>query len=187
MFSKKKKKKKGLHQTWDCCFVQFRKFRRLRGGCFRMGGGYFPFFTQNRPQKHKKHAILHTSQANGGGLEPPPAPPGYATAYAPSEENKKGIRKFSARFLAFSNKIPTVRKIVLSSSRGQGNIRGLEASRPRTWPSRPRSRTSKCVLEAKDVLEDCTSARYCSRQGRIYGGAIGPWPSPLSRQDCKIA
>ena len=41
-------------------------------------------------------------------------------------------------------------KIVLSSSRGQGNFRGLEASRPRP-------RTSKCVLEAKDVLEDSTS------------------------------
>ena len=43
-------------------------------------------------------------------------------------------------------------------------IRGLEASRsrPRTLPSRPRQRTSKCVLEdvleAKDVLEDSTSA-----------------------------
>ena len=42
-------------------------------------------------------------------------------------------------------------KIVLSSSQGQGNFRGLEASRPR-----PRS--SKCVLEAKDVLGDSTSA-----------------------------
>ena len=67
-------------------------------------------------------------------------------------ENKKGICKFSARFLALSNKISTVQKIVLSSSRGQGNFRGLEASRPRP-------RTSKCVLEAKDVLEDSTSVR----------------------------
>ena len=45
-------------------------------------------------------------------------------------------------------------KIVLSSSRGQGNYRVLEASRLRP-------RTSKCVLEdvlnAKDVLEDSTS------------------------------
>ena len=65
-----------------------------------------------------------------------------------TEENKKGARKFSARFLAFSNELLTVQKIVLSSSRGQGNFRGLEASRPRT---------SKCVLEAKDVLEDSTS------------------------------
>ena len=65
---------------------------------------------------------------------------------------KKGLHKFPARFLALSNNISTVQKIVLSSSRGQGNFRGLEASRPR-----PKTRTSKCVLEAKDVLEDSTS------------------------------
>ena len=64
-------KKKGLHQNWGCYFVQFRKFRRLRGAVFEWGGGYFPFFTWNRPQKHKKHAILHTSQANGGARAPP--------------------------------------------------------------------------------------------------------------------
>ena len=46
-------------------------------------------------------------------------------------KTKKGLRKFSARFLALSNKISTVQKIVLSSSREQGNFRGLEASRPR--------------------------------------------------------
>ena len=84
-----------------------------------------------------------------------------AYAYAPHEENKKGVRKFSARFLAFSNEISTVQKIVLSSSRGQGNFRGIEASRPRpkTWPSRQRPRTSKCVLE------DSTSADYCKING----------------------
>ena len=49
-------------------------------------------------------------------------PPPFAYAYALSEENKKGVRKFSARFLAFSNEISTVQKIVLSSSRGQGNF-----------------------------------------------------------------
>ena len=52
------------------------------------------------------------------------------------------------------HKILTIQKIVLSSSRGQANFRGLEASRPRT---------SKCVLEdvleAKGVLEDSTSGR----------------------------
>ena len=46
-----------------------------------MGWGYFPFFTENRLQKHKKHAILHTSQANGGARAPPAPPPGYATVY----------------------------------------------------------------------------------------------------------
>ena len=54
------------------------------------------------------------------------------------------------------HKILTFQKIVLSSSRGQANFRGLEASRPRP-------RTSKSVLEdvleAKDVLEDSTSER----------------------------
>ena len=43
-----------------------------------MGGDYFQFFTENRPQKHQKRAILHTSQANGGARASP-APPGYAT------------------------------------------------------------------------------------------------------------
>ena len=40
----------------------------------------------------------------------------------------------------------------------------LEASRLRrglrTWPSRPKARTSKCVLEAKDVLKDSTAGLY---------------------------
>ena len=53
-------------------------------------------------------------------------------------------------------------KIVLSSSRGQGNFRGLEGSRPRP---------SKCVLEAKNVLKDSTfkifkksfSINFCAR------------------------
>ena len=75
----------------------------------------------------------------GGGPAPLPLP----TPMLQVRKTKKGVRKFSARFLAFSNEISTVQKIVLSSSRGQGNFRGLEASRPRP-------RTSKCVLE--DVL-----------------------------------
>ena len=51
-------------------------------------------------------------------------------------------------------KVLTIQKIVLFSSRGQGNFWGLEVSRPRP-------RTSKCILEdvlkAKDVLEDSNS------------------------------
>ena len=50
---------------------------------------------------------------------------------SPKEEKEKRLRKFSARFLVFFSKILTIQKIVLSSSRGQGNFRGLEASRPR--------------------------------------------------------
>ena len=36
----------------------------------------------------------------------------------------------------------------------QDNFRGLETLRLRNWPSRPKPRTSKCVLEAKNFLED---------------------------------
>ena len=47
-----------------------------------MGGGYFQFFTKNRPQNLQKRAILHTSRANGKArAPPPPPPPGYATGY----------------------------------------------------------------------------------------------------------
>ena len=92
----------------------------------------------------------------GGGGPPAPPPPPLGYAYAPSEENKKGVCKFSARFLAFSNETSTIRKIVLFSSREQGNFRRHEVSRPRP-------RTSKCVLEdvleGKDVLDDSTSAK----------------------------
>ena len=80
-----------------------------------------------------------------------------------SKKKKRSSQKFFKRspqknvfqkiFQAL-HKILTIKKIVLSSSRGQADFRGLEASRPRpkTWPSRPRPRILKCVLE------DSTSA-----------------------------
>ena len=49
-------------------------------------GGCFQFFTKNRPQKHKKRAILHTSQANEGARASP-RPPGYATVPCPEAQN----------------------------------------------------------------------------------------------------
>ena len=67
-------------------------------------------------------------------------------------KTKKVFANFPRGFWRFSNKISTVQKIVLSSSRGQGNFRGPKSSRPMP-------RTSKCVLEAKDVLEDSTSEK----------------------------
>ena len=84
---------------------------------------------------------------------------------------KKGLQKFffrrslleetKKRSLQIFRKVSGVfqqnfngSKIVLSWCRGQGNFRGLEASRPRT---------SKCVLEAKDVLKDSTSAVYYAK------------------------
>ena len=83
-----------------------------------------------------------------------------------SKKKKRSSQKFFRRspqknvfqkiFQAL-HKILTIQKIVLSSSRGQANFRGLAASRPRP-------RISKCVLEdvleAKDVLEDSTSDYY---------------------------
>ena len=71
-------------------------------------------------------------------------------------KTNKGRRKFSARFMAFSNKISTVQKIVLSSSRGQGNFEDLRPGQGLDLRG-PTPRTSKWVLQAKDVLEDSTS------------------------------
>ena len=73
----KKKKKKGLRQNWGCYFVQFRKFRRLRGGCFRMGGLFSIFHIKSASKAQKACDFAHfTSQ--WGGSSPPP---GYATDY----------------------------------------------------------------------------------------------------------
>ena len=71
----KKKKKKGLHQNWGCYFVQFRKFRRLRGGCFPMGGAIFHFSHQIglKSTKTMRFCILH--KLMGGSSPPPPRPP----------------------------------------------------------------------------------------------------------------
>ena len=74
MISKKKKKKKGLRQNSGRFFFQNFGSSNVSGGALFLWGGYFQFFTENRPQMHKKHAILHTSQANGGARAPP-APP----------------------------------------------------------------------------------------------------------------
>ena len=74
------------------------------------------------------------------------------------------------------HKILTIQKIVLSSSRGQANFRGLEASRPR--PS-----TSKSVLEAKYVLEDSISVERVCPSERLWAWLrprvfLCPWPWP---------
>ena len=69
------------------------------------------------------------------------------------ETKKKVFADFLQGFWCFPRNF-NGSKIMLSSSRGQDNFRGLKASRPR-------SRTSKFVLEdaleAKDVLKDSTS------------------------------
>ena len=63
-------KKKGLCQNWDWYFVQFRKFRRLRGGCFRMGG-LFSIFHIKSASKAQKTCDLAYFTSQWGGSSPP--------------------------------------------------------------------------------------------------------------------
>ena len=119
--------------------------------------------TQKKSETKAKDSLSEDRHSRGQGQGP------RTQAQVLSKKKKKrSSQKFFKRFSRKNvfqkifpalHKILTIQKIPLSSSRGQANFRGLEASRPRprTSPSRPRPRTSKCVLEAKDVLEDSTS------------------------------
>ena len=116
-----------------------------------------------------KDSLSEDRHSRGQGQECPRPRTKDTSASALQKNKKKGLHKnfsgdlkkkkvFTKIFQAIStkkrvfqnifqalHKILTIQKIMLSSSRGQANFQGLEASRPRTWPSRPR--TSKCVLE----------------------------------------
>ena len=59
---------------------------------------------------------------------------------SPKKKKKKKKNKVYTKIFQALHKILAIQKLVLSSSRGRANFRGLEASRPRP-------RTSKCVLE----------------------------------------
>ena len=61
-------------------------------------------------------------------------------------------KRFSKNFFSTPQNFNNSKNSAVLEPR-QANFRGLEASRPRP-------RTSKCVLEAKDVLEDSTSVSH---------------------------
>ena len=77
---KKKEKKKVFTEIETNFFGQFRKSKSLRGGCFPMGGAIFNFSQKIglKSTKNVRFCILHKPM---GGLNPPPRPPGYATAF----------------------------------------------------------------------------------------------------------
>ena len=116
-----------------------------------------------RPKAQKKteakDSLSEDRHSRGQGQDcSRPRPKTKDTSASALQKKKTSSQKFFKRspqkhvfqkiFQAL-HKILTIQKIVLSSSRGQANFRGLETSRPRP-------RTSKCVLE--DVLKDSTSA-----------------------------
>ena len=116
--------------------------------------------TQKNPRPRPRTAFPRTDNSRGQGQEC--SRPRTQAQVLSQKKKKRSSQKFfkqSPRKNVFQkifqalHKILTIQKILLSSSRGQANFRGLEASRPRP-------RTSKSVLEAKDVLEDSTSGKY---------------------------
>ena len=87
------------------------------------------------------------------------------TSASALQKKKRSSQKFFMRFPHKNvfqkifqplHKVLTIQKILLSSSRGQANLRGLEASRPRT---------------SKSVLDDSTSGDYlqmrCTSQSAV--------------------
>ena len=113
-------------------------------------------FSEDRPSRGQGQECSRPRTKDTGGKCSPKSgskffliflaiPPKKVLKFFSGDRQKKVLKIF---FQAFY-KILTIQNIVLSSSQGQGNFCGLEASRPRR---------SKCVLEAKDVLEDFTSA-----------------------------
>ena len=125
--------------------------------------------TRSRPRTRKKSeakakdSLSEDRHSRGQGQEcSRPWPRTKNTSASSLQKKKNGLQKnfsgdlkkkvFTKVFQAIStksvfqkifqalHKILTIQKVVLSSSRGQANFRGLEASKPRP-------RTSKSVLE----------------------------------------
>ena len=123
-----------------------------------------------RGQEHKKKSEAKDSlsedrHSRGQGQECPRPRPRTKDTSASALQKKKVFTKifqaistkkrFPKNFQAL-HKILTIQKILLSSSQGQVNLWGLEASMPRP-------RTSKCVLEGStSVVKHFNKARVLS-------------------------
>ena len=98
VISKKKKKKKRCSPKFKAIFLsKFRKFKRFRGGSFRMGGAIFNFSQKIglKSTKNMRFCILHKPM---GGLEPPPAPP-LATLLDTCHSNWKNDKHYTTMLL----------------------------------------------------------------------------------------
>ena len=93
------KKKKGLRQYSGRFFSQFRKFKRMRGGSFRMGGAIFHFSQKIglKSTKNMRFCILHKPM--GGARAPPPPPLATLLIVIMNEQNcrKQSSLKFDVK------------------------------------------------------------------------------------------
>ena len=74
---------------------------------------------------------------------------------------QKPFANFLRAFWRFSTKLHWLKNSAVLEPR-TAQFSRLEDLRPRTWLSRPR--TSKCILEAKNVLEDSTSGIFAKNK-----------------------
>ena len=104
--------------------------------------------TQKKSEAKAKDSLSEDRHSRGQGQEcsRPKARTKDTRAQVLSKKKKKSSQKFFKRsprknvfqkIFQVLHKILTVQKIVLSSSRGQANFRGLQASRPRTSSRTP--------------------------------------------------
>ena len=132
--------------------------------------------TKKNPRPRTALPRTNLSKPRTGMLEAKTKDQGHKRKCSPKKRSSKNFFRRSPVKNIFQNffqaiyKILTIKKKVLSCSREQGTFRGLEASRPRTWPSRPR--TSKCVLE--DSTSDGKNSlwRFLWRVMRVPGWSI---------------
>ena len=87
----KKKKKKGLRQNPGRFFFQFRKFKRLRGGSFGMGG-LFSIFHRKSASKAQKTCDFAYFTSQWGGSSPPRPP--LATLLSVSKDHHRNHLQF---------------------------------------------------------------------------------------------